>query len=213
MENTPPTAPSIYAYLRVSTDTQDLDNQRHGVLEYANTHGFSKLNFIEDSVSGKTPWKERKVGTLLLQTCKPGDTVIFAEISRMARNTLQVLEILKHCVETGINIRIAKQNMTLDGSMQSKITATVLGLAAEIEREFISMRTKEALAKLKSEGVKLGRRPGPAATVKLDAHAVTIQGYLNKGIGKRDIARLLEISPSTLYDYLARRGVKAQEKT
>lgn len=213
LPDTPAPPPANYAYLRVSTDAQDVDNQRHGVLEYANKNGFSKLVFVEDSVSGKTPWRVRKIGTLLLETCRPGDTIIFAEISRMARSTLQVLEILKHCVEVGINIRIAKQNMVLDDSMQSKITATVLGLAAEIEREFVSMRTREALAKLKSEGKKLGRKPGPAKTVKLDAHAAAIQDYLNKGINKRDIARLLEISPSTLYDYLARRGVKAQGKT
>ena len=207
-----PTAPLIYAYLRVSTDAQDVDNQKHGVLEYANTNGFSGLQFVEDSISSKVPWKERKVGALLLETCKEGDTVIFAEISRMARNTLQVLEIMKHCVEAKINVRIAKQNMVLDDSMQSKITATVLGLAAEIEREFISMRTKEALATLKSKGIKLGRKPGQAKKLKLDIHAVAIQTYLNKGVGKRSIAKLLEVSSSTLYEYLTRRNVKAQVK-
>ena len=212
MDDSTLAAPSIYAYLRVSTDDQDVDNQKHGVLEYANANGFSGLSFVEDSISSKTPWKERKVGALLLETCKAGDTVIFAEISRMARNTLQVLEIMKHCVEARINVRIAKQNMVLDNSMQSKITATVLGLAAEIEREFISMRTKEALATLKSKGIKLGRKPGQATKLKLDVHATAIQSYLNKGVGKRDIARILEISPSTLYDYLARRNVKAQVK-
>ncbi|MDP2852581.1 MAG: recombinase family protein [Gallionella sp.] len=202
--------PTTYAYLRVSTDAQDVDNQRHGVLEYANQHGFSKLIFVEDSASGKTPWQGRKVGALLLETCQPGDTVIFAEISRMARSTLQVLEIVKHCVEQQINVHIAKSRMVLDGSLQSKITATVLGLAAEIEREFISMRTKEALAKRKADGVTLGRPRGKAVKIKLDDHAQTIQDYLNKGIGKRDIARLLNVSPSTLYDYIVRRGVTAK---
>jgi DNA invertase Pin-like site-specific DNA recombinase len=212
MDNSTPAAPSTYAYLRVSTDDQDVDNQKHGVLEYANANGFSGLKFLEDSISSKIPWKERKIGALLLETCKEGDTVIFAEISRMARNTLQVLEIMKHCVETRINVRIAKQNMVLDGSMQSTITATVLGLAAEIEREFISMRTKEALATLKSKGIKLGRKPGQSTKLKLDVHAAAIQTYLNKGVGKRSIAKLLEISPSTLYDYLVRRDIKAQVK-
>lgn len=202
--------PTVYAYLRVSTDAQDVDNQRHGVLEYANQNGLSGLVFVEDSASGKTPWQARKVGTLLRETCKRGDTVVFAEISRMARSTLQVLEIVKHCVEQGINVHIAKSRMVLDGSLQSKITATVLGLAAEIEREFISMRTKEALAKRKADGVKLGRPRGQAVKIKLDEHAPAIQGYLDKGIGKRDIARLLEVSPSTLYDYIARRGVTAK---
>lgn len=202
--------PAVYAYLRVSTDAQDVDNQRHGVLEYANSHQLTGLIFTEDSASGKTPWQQRKVGALLLETCQRGDTVIFAEISRMARSTLQVLEILKHCIDAGINVHIAKQRMILDGSMQSKITATVLGLAAEIEREFISMRTKEALAKRKAEGVQLGRPRGPAASVKLDPHEPMIRDYLAKGINKRDIARLIECSPSTLYDWLKRRGIPAK---
>ena len=205
--------PTTYAYLRVSTDAQDVDNQRHGLLEYANQMGFSGLVFVEDSVTRKTPWQTRKVGTLLLETCQRGDTVLFAEISRMARSTLQVLEIIKHCVEQGINVHITKNRMVLDGSLQSKITATVLGLAAEIEREFISMRTKEALAKRKADGVTLGRPRGQAVKIKLDDHAQAIQDYLDKGIGKRDIARLLDVSPSTLYDYIARRGVTAKRPT
>ncbi len=91
------------------------------------------------------------VGKLILETAKSGDIIIFAEISRMARSTLQVLEILECCVQREIKVHIAKQQMVLDDSMQSRITSTVLGLAAEIEREFISLRTTEALAKRKAE--------------------------------------------------------------
>lgn len=199
--------PRFHAYLRVSTDQQDVDNQRHGILEYANTHHMSGLLFVEDVVSGKKSWRERKLGELLVNECQAGDTVLFAEISRMARSTLQVLEVLKHCIDGGINVHIAKQKMILDDSMQSRITATVLGLAAEIEREFISIRTKEALAKRKAEGVQLGRPKGPAPRVKLDSHASQIADYLKKGINKRDIARLIECSPSTLYEWMKRRGI------
>lgn len=201
--------PAFYAYLRVSTDQQDVDNQRHGILEYANAHHLTGLLFVEDVASGKKSWRERKLGNLLLTGCQAGDTVLFAEISRMARSTLQVLEILKHCIDAGINVHIAKQKMILDDSMQSRITATVLGLAAEIEREFISIRTREALAKRKAEGVQLGRPRGQAARVKLDDSAAQIKEYLQKGINKRDIARLIECSPSTLYDWMKRRGVTA----
>jgi len=200
--------PAFYAYLRVSTDEQDVNNQKHGILEYANGHGMAGLVFVEDVASGKLDWQKRKIGELLLGQCKAGDTVVFAEISRMARSTLQVLEILRHCVDGGINVHVAKQKMILDGSMQARITATVLGLAAEIEREFISMRTKEALAKRKAEGVQLGRPKGPAERVMLDDKAGQIMDYLAKKISKRDIARLLECSPSTLYAWLRRRGVK-----
>jgi len=205
-------APAVYAYLRVSTDAQDVDNQRHGILEYANAHGLTGMHFVEDVASGKHPWRERQLGDLLLHQCRAGDTVVFAEISRMARSTLQVLEVLKHCIDAQINVHIAKQKMILDGSMQSRITATVLGLAAEIEREFISIRTKEALAKKKAEGVQLGRPRGSAATLKLDARASEIVGYLAKGINKRDIARLLDCSHTTLYRWLEVRGINTGDK-
>jgi DNA invertase Pin-like site-specific DNA recombinase len=200
--------PTVYAYLRVSTDKQDVDNQRHGVLEYANQHSMTNLVFIEDAVSSQVGWRDRKIGNLLLQTCKAGDTVIFAEISRMARSTLMVLEILKHCSEHKIIVHIAKQNMQLDDSLNSKITATILGLAAEIEREFISMRTKEALAKRKAAGMTLGRPKGKAQHTKLDEHEQQIREYLEKGVNKRDIARIVVCAPATLYAWLERRKIK-----
>jgi DNA invertase Pin-like site-specific DNA recombinase len=200
-----------HAYLRVSTDAQDVDNQRHGILEYANANGFAGLKFTEDSASGKSSWKERKLGALL-ESLNPADVLIFAEISRIARNTLQVLEVLQHCAERGVSVHIAKQNMRLDDSMQSRITATVLGLAAEIEREFISIRTKEALAKCRADGIQLGRPKGHAERVKLDDHDKAIRDYLAKGINKRDIARLIECAPSTLYEWLRRRNIKVPPK-
>jgi DNA invertase Pin-like site-specific DNA recombinase len=201
-----------YAYLRVSTDHQDLDNQRHGILEYANTHGISSMLFVEDAVSGQVKWQTRSVGKLLTETATQGDLVIFAEISRMARSTLQVLEMLECCMRRGISVHIAAQQMILDGSMPSRIAATVLGLAAEIEREFISLRTTEALAKPKAEGKPLGRPKGRKSTsLKLDASEALIQIYLAKGISKRSIAKLLDCSPSTLYDWLERKGIRAKK--
>ncbi len=112
-------------------------------------------------------------------------------------------------MDRGLIIHIAKQRMVLDGSRQSRITATVLGLAAEIERELISQRTIEALARRKAEGKPLGRPKGRKATsLKLDAKEAEIRGYLAKGISKRSIAKLVECSPSTLYDWLARRNIR-----
>lgn len=199
---------ATWAYLRVSTDAQDVDNQRHGILEYANKTGLAGLQFVEDSVSGKVKWRDRKLGELLAKV-SAGDTVIFAEISRIARSTLQVLEVLQHCVTHEIAVHIAKQNMVIRDDMQSKIYAVVLGLAAEIEREFISLRTREALAKRRQDGVTLGRPRGPAAHVKLDDQETIIRGYLAKGVNKRAISKLVECAPSTLYDWLDRRGIKA----
>ena len=199
---------TVYAYLRVSTDEQDVENQKHGILEYANSHNLSGLKFIEDNASGKTNWKDRKSGRLMLNTMQKGDTILFAEVSRMARSVLQILEILEHCAQQEFTVHIVKQNMVFDDSLNSRITATVLGLAAEIEREFISMRTKEALAKRKAEGMVLGRPRGKAKKVKLDKHSKDIRKYLELGISKRAICKLVDCSPSTLYEWIERRKVK-----
>jgi DNA invertase Pin-like site-specific DNA recombinase len=196
---------AIYAYLRVSTDRQDVDNQRHGILEYANTHGFVPVQFVQDTTSGRMAWRERAIGQLLTETATTGDVVLFAEISRMARSTLQVLEMLEIGMARKLHIHIAKQRMSLDGSLHSRIAATVLGLAAEIERELIAARTREALAKRKAEGKSLGRPRGTTnARLKLDEHAEVIRRYLDKGISKRSIAKLVGCAESTLYDWLAR---------
>src|SRR6266478_8536275 len=150
-----------FAYLRVSTDHQDAKNQKLGVLDYCNSHGINPVKFVEDTVSGKTPWRERAIGTIL-EKALTGDVIIVAEVSRLGRSTLQVLEILEMAAKKGVSIHIAKNRMIMDGSMQATITATILGLAAQIEREFISARTKEALSKRKQDGMKLGRPKGEA---------------------------------------------------
>ncbi len=200
---------TCFAYLRVSTNQQDVNNQRHGLLEYANAKQLGSMQFIEDTISARQKWEERALGTLLKETAQSGDVVVFSEISRMARSTLQVLEILEYCMQQEINVHIAKQHMVLDDSMQSRITATMLGLAAEIEREFISLRTIEALAKRRAEGLPLGRPKGSrSARVKLDAKEVEILRYLEKGISKRSIAKLVDCSPSTLYDWFNRRSIR-----
>jgi DNA invertase Pin-like site-specific DNA recombinase len=202
---------TTYAYLRISTDQQDVDNQRYGLFVYANTHGLGPLQFVEDTASGRLAWRDRAVGSLLTETVHAGDAVLFAEISRMARSTLQVLEMLEHSMTQRVSVHIAKQQMVLDGSMPSRITATVLGLAAEIEREMISLRTMEALAKRKAAGLPLGRPKGTLAPRrKLDAKEREIRGYLAKGISKRSIAKLVECAPSTLYEWLARRNLCAR---
>lgn len=200
----------ITAYLRVSTDSQDVDNQRHGILEYANAQGFSGLEFVEDTASGKKKWRQRKLGKML-DELPQGSVLIFAEISRIARSTLQVLEVLEKCTEQKISVHIAKQKMIFDGSLQATITATVLGMAAEIEREFISMRTKEALAARKKAGKILGRPPGKAEKLKLDAKRDRIQKLLDKNLSQRAIAKLLEIPPSSLNDYIKRTGIKPSQ--
>src|SRR5919108_2153855 len=172
---------AIYAYLRVSTDKQDVDNQRHGLLEYANNHKLVPLEFREDTASSKIRWRERGIGKIL-EEARAGEAILAAEVSRLARSTLQVLEVLEFAAEKEISVHIVKNRLVMDDSLPSRITATVLGLAAEIEREFISARTVEALARRKAQGLPLGRPKGAKTKkVKLDEHRETIVSYLKKG--------------------------------
>ena len=198
----------VFAYLRVSTDAQDVANQRHGVVRYCHDKKLLAPVFIEDTASGRTDWRARPLGQLITRATA-GDVIVVAEVSRLARSTLQVLEIGRECIERGVTLHVAKNGIVFDNTLQSKIVATVLGLVAEIERDFISARTKEALAKRKSEGVKLGRPTGSARKLRLDAYADRIDDYLAKKIEKRAIAKLLNVSPNTLYTWLKVRRPKA----
>lgn len=190
------------AYIRVSTDKQDLDNQRHGVIEYAKKHNLEPLTFFEDTASGKKSWKDRDLGKLIEKSNK-GDVLLVAEISRLARSTLQVLEILQECANKELAVHVAKNNMVMDGSLNARITATILGLAAEIEREFISARTTEALAKRKAQGLPLGRPKGSHNHVKkLDSKKQEIKDLLAKGVHKTSICRMFDCAPTTLYAWM-----------
>lgn len=196
-----------FAYLRVSTNQQDTENQKLSVLDYCNRHHLVPVHYIEDTSSGKLPWQSRPIGNIL-EKANSDDHIIVAEVSRLGRSTLQVLEILEHAATQQVSVHIAKSNMMMDGSMQSTITATILGLAAQIEREFISTRTKEALFQCKAKGIKLGRPTGQATILKLDIEREHIIQYLKKGVSKRSIARIIECSPATLYTWLKRRNIK-----
>jgi DNA invertase Pin-like site-specific DNA recombinase len=201
------------AYIRVSTDKQDLDNQRHGVIEYAKRNGLEPLSFFEDTASGKKSWKERDLGKLINQA-NNGDVLLVSEISRLARSTIQVLEILQEAAARGLAVHIAKSNMIMDGSLNSRITATVLGLAAEIEREFISTRTTEALAKRKAAGLPMGRPRGAMSEEKkLDKKRDEVIGYLRKGVSKVAIATLTGVSRNTVYKWIADNGLEKYIKS
>jgi DNA invertase Pin-like site-specific DNA recombinase len=193
-----------FAYLRVSTDQQDIQAQKFGILDYCNKNNLSPIKFVEDTASGKIAWQDRIIGRIM-EKATNGDLIVVSEISRLGRSALQVLEILELAAKKEVSVHIAKNHIVVNGSIESTITATILGLAAQIEREFISTRTKEALAKRKADGFTLGRPKGQSQLLKLDSFAEEIKGYLKKGINKRAISKLIECSPSTLYLWLKRR--------
>jgi len=144
--------PRIIAYLRVSTLDQNLEKNKADILHLANNKNLGKVEFIEERVSGKISWKQRKIGPLL-EELKKGDTILLSEFSRLGRSMLECMEIISIAVEKGINIYTVKGDWQLDDTIQSKVMAMVFSMAAEIERDLISKRTKEALQSIRLSGV------------------------------------------------------------
>ena len=195
-----------YAYIRVSTDKQDLENQKYSILEYANKKKLGNVEFIEETVSGKVSWKNRKLKDLIMQLQK-GDNLIVAELSRLGRSMLEIMELLNVLLSKGVNIYVVKGNYELKNDIQSKVLAFAFSLASEIERELISQRTKEALARVKSEGKKIGRPKGSYSS-KLDEKREYIEELLDKGVSIASIAKILGVHYQTMRNYIKRRKLK-----
>ena len=162
--------PRNIAYLRVSTLDQDLEKNKSDILHLANEKNLGKVEFVQEKISGKVSWKQRKIGPLLEELGK-GDTILLSEFSRLGRSMLECMEIISLALQKGIRIYTVKGNWQLDNSIQSKVMAMVFSMAAEIERDLISKRTREALQFRKLSGIKLGRPKGPGKS-KLDVHKI-----------------------------------------
>ena len=197
----------VYSYLRVSTIDQDVEKFRHAVLEYANGKDMGAVEFVEEKVSGKKAWQKRELGQLL-DKCNPGDKVVVPELSRLARSIMQTYEIIEHCQAREIGLHIIKQNIVINGTldMQTKVMISVFAMVGELERDFISLRTKEALAEKKRQGVKLGRPPGIGKS-RLDPHRSEIQELLDMFVPKTKIAEKFGVTVANLHHYLKRRGI------
>lgn len=196
--------PTATAYLRVSTSAQDNDNQRAEIIRWCQVHGLTIRNWHTEQASTKTAWRDRLLAQIIGATTA-GETLVVAEVSRLARSTLEVLEILKECAARGVSVHVVKSSLILDGSMQAKITVTVLALAAEIERDLIRARTRAALATRRAAGLPLGRPRGHSDRTKIDDKSEQIDYYLAARASKATIARLLGVSRGTLYRYLEAR--------
>ena len=193
-----------YAYLRVSTDKQDAENQKLGITEYATARNIQIDKFVEDIVSGTKDWQKRALGNII-EEAQAGDLVIFAEVSRIARSTLQCLQVLQIAADKKLTVHVAKQQMIFDNSLNSKIIATTLSLASEIERTFISMRTKEALKKAKANGKVLGRPKGKKSTnAKLAANHDQVASLLKDKVSVSAIGRMMKVDRKTVSSYIER---------
>ena len=194
---------TVYGYLRVSTDKQDCDNQKIGVEALAEKLGLPIENWIvDDGVSGTKEPQKRKLGKLL-RKIKTGDVIICSELSRLGRRLFMVISILEHCMKIGAKVLTAKEGYELGDNVQSKILAFAFGLVAELEREMISKRTKEALQRCKADGKRLGRPFGSRNKKHaLDGKEDKISELLNQGLSVVQAAQRLKVSSVTLYAYL-----------
>ena len=194
------TSPKTTAYLRVSTTDQDLGKDKFDILQLANEKELGPVEWIEETVSGRVSWRKRRLADIL-DNVQSGDNLIVSELSRLGRSMLECMEILSLASQKGLHIHAVKGNWQLDNSIQSKIVAMAFSIAAEIERDLISQRTKEALAARKKDGIKLGRPRGTGKS-KLDQYRPEIEALLANGSKQRFIAKRYGTTDANLSRWL-----------
>ena len=192
-----------YGYIRVSSDKQTVENQRFEINNFVKANEISIDGWIEETISGTRYYDKRELGKLLKKV-KKGDLIICAELSRLGRNLFMIMEILNICMNKECKVWTIKDNYRLGDDIQSKVLAFAFGLSAEIERNLISQRTKEALARKKAEGVILGRPKGRKSNhVKLSGKEETIRVLLEQGVSKTEIARIFKVNRNTVASFIS----------
>lgn len=191
-----------YAYIRVSTEVQSYEGQRHEIECWSHRHSLTIDHWVQEKVSGTRQVEQRTLGKLL-RKMKTGDRLVITELSRLGRNMMMVMSILNTCSQKGIGIYSIKDQFELSDSLNSKIIAFAFSLAAEIERNLISQRTREALAAKKLAGIKLGRPKGKSKErVLFEEHYDIIKVRRQRGVTIQSLSRDLNIHPNTLSRYL-----------
>ena len=194
----------IYGYIRVSSDKQTVENQRFEINNFCKRENLVIDGWIEETISGTKAYNKRELGKLL-DKVKKEDLIICAELSRLGRNLFMIMEILNICMTKECRVWTIKDNYRLGDDIQSKVLAFAFGLSAEIERNLISQRTKEALARKKAEGVILGRPKGRKSApekYKLHGKETLIRELLKANVSKRKIAKLCKVDRNTLDRYI-----------
>ena len=194
------------AYLRISTIDQDIEKNKADILKLANEKLLGHVEFVEEQISGKVPWRKRKIFPII-DTALEGDIIIVSELSRLGRSMLEVMEILSIASTKKLSIYAVKGDWHLDSSIQSKIIAMVFAMASEIERDLISSRTKEALRVKKENGMVLGRPKGPGKS-KLDKFKPEIKALLANGSTQKFIAKRYETTEANLYNWMKKHQIK-----
>jgi DNA invertase Pin-like site-specific DNA recombinase len=200
-----PKPPRIVGYLRVSTSDQDLEKNKGDILAFANERKLVPVSWVEEKVSGAKSWKTREIAKVV-DFLSSGDWLIVPELSRLGRSTLDILEIISELKKKSVNVAAVKGSWILNGTIESKVFLTMMGLFAEIERDLISQRTTEALKARKAAGVKLGRPKGPGKS-RLDPFRPEIEALLKNGSPKSFVAKRYKISEPTLFNWLRKNKI------
>lgn len=196
-----------YAYIRVSTDKQTVENQRNAI----NAAGYQIDEWMEDQgVSGVKDWHKRDIANTL-KRAERGDRIIVAELSRLGRSLRQILEIIETCQTNGVTLIILRENMQIlsGGDPTTKLLIAIFGALAEMERDLIAMRTKDALALRREQGVTLGRPSGKKTAIekrKLYDKEDIIKALMRRGYSRSEIARYVGVNRNTLINYCRQRG-------
>lgn len=193
-----------YGYIRVSSDKQTVENQRFEINNFCVKEKLSIDGWIEETISGTKSYTKRQLGNLLKKIQKD-DLIICAELSRLGRNLFMIMEILNICMTKEAKVWTIKDNYRLGDDIQSKVLAFAFGLSAEIERNLISQRTKEALARKKAEGIVLGRPKGSKSSpekYKLSGKETLISELLKEKVSKRKIAKICKVDRNTLARFI-----------
>ncbi len=193
----------IYGYVRVSTNTQTVENQKFEIDGFCEEQKIQVDVWIEESISGTKAYQKKRLGALL-KKCKKNDILLCTELSRLGRSLFMIMDILNLCMQKGVKVWTIKEGYRLGEDIQSKVLAFAFGLSAEIERNLISQRTKECLARLKAEGRHLGRPVGSHNKRNcINGKEIWLRKAISQGMKKSDVAKRLCISVNTARKYIA----------
>lgn len=201
--------PKTIAYLRASTDKQDLNNQKLEIFEYARKNQLEVDDFIQITISSRRTSKDRRIDEMVL-ALDGADTLIVTELSRLGRSTAEIIGLVNELVKKSVRVIAIKQNLDIrQQDMNSKIITALFSLFAELERDLISLRTKEALASKKLQGVQLGKPKGTIQKSKFDKDVLKIKELLSMGLSVRKIATFLGYSNHIgLNEYINKRDIR-----
>jgi len=193
----------VYGYIRVSTDRQTVENQRFEIKNFCKRNNMKIDGWIlDEGISGTKDPEKRELGKLL-EKVKSGDYILCSELSRLGRSLMMIMAILNECMKKKVNIWTIKDNYRLDDDISSAVIAFAYGLSAQIERQLISQRTREALARKKAEGVILGRPKGSkSAKTKLTGQEKRIKELIDKKVSYSAIGRILGVHRLTVSSFV-----------